>query len=99
MIIPNLLGLSFGLFLWGVLWWLHFHDECPTRHTILIAMIATSQMALSSGLILRDPQAWMILGYFLLTCVGLAIAFEGRYKMLVEESTDIELTTEITKDN
>lgn len=98
MMIPNTIGIVFGLLLWGVLWYLHFTDSCPLRHSILIGGIATAQIALSSGLILQDPTGWQIIGYLLLTGVGLALAFEGRYEMMVEETADMELTTDTNRD-
>lgn len=85
------IGVSFGLLCWALVYYLHFHDKLPVRHTILIAVLGTVQIFLSLDLVVTPAEAarWDIIAYFILTMTAVATAFRGRYRFQTLQAEQI----------
>lgn len=90
-IISEAVGISAGFFCWAIVYYLHFNDKCPPRHSAIIAGIGTAQLALSSSIVFSAKIAagWDIVAYAILTTIALGVAFRGWYTIMTEEKMEL----------
>jgi len=89
--VNHITGMTLGLGLIAVVWYLYFHDKCPPKHTVVTFAIGVAMVFLSSDIVFSVEAAarWDIIAHALLTLVGLMLALRG-WTVELSHSIDVE---------